>query len=128
MANKVRGEFDLTIDGKVYTARPTFEAIASIEGALNTGAFPLGQKCISGNLGVAEMAQVIHFGIRAVHGRAKTPAINIIGEFLLSEGISEFLGPVGEFLLKAFTGDKDRTAKEATEDSVEGEKLPTPED
>lgn len=124
MANKSRGEVTITIGGKTLTARPTFQAIASIEGALGVGAFALGQKCVQGQMGVAEMATVLHHGIRAVHKRGEVPNVSDLGEMLMEEGMEDFIAPVGDFLLRAFSGTKET----APSDDSEGEPKPTPQD
>lgn len=105
MPNEARNEVSVTLMDTVYHTRPTFNAVARIEGALGEGVVSLGQKAFTQQLPVSSMAVILHH-MAATDSGHKPPSIKDIGEFLVDEGIDDVVAPMAEFLLNSFRGTK----------------------
>lgn len=60
MANAYRGEAAISLGGKEYTLRPTFEAIAQFEERTGRGTVALTRLAASGDIGVGKAAIILH--------------------------------------------------------------------
>ncbi len=85
MANKVRGEIEVRLDGKTWAMRPAFQALAEIEGVTGLG-----------------IAAVMAAGIRAGHDDA--PDYESVKQAIVGEGFNKFAVVASEFLAGALAG------------------------
>jgi hypothetical protein len=104
-ANPHRGEVEITLkaDGgeKTFVLRPTFQALAEIEGRAGTGVVALARKAAAGELGIGEAAAIVAAGLRA----AGEPAgHDKVGEMVFRTGLIEVLPAVGAFLVAGLSG------------------------
>lgn len=107
MANKQRGEVDVTIAGKIYPMRPSLDAIARIEGATNLGILAVFQRIRSGNYGMRDAEPIIREGIKAAE---VTPPDNL-AELIYADGVMTFLPPICLFIANALNGGKEGEQK-----------------
>ena len=64
MANPLKGQVELELAGQIYKARLTIEAIMSIENALGSSLLKLASKMSDGDVGVTEIVNILHPGLR----------------------------------------------------------------
>lgn len=118
MANRVRGEVEITLDGKRYTMRPEFDAIASIESETGMGVLKLARLIASGDgISLNTFTTIIYHGVRVAVRGTRPPTREMIGEALLRAGLSAYTAAVSDFLLSVIAG---------TEGKGEGEETPPP--
>lgn len=102
MADALRNEFAVTLDGTEYTLRATFTAIRGIERDLKLNLLPLITKVSNGDVGVEQAAIVIFHGMRGFDDtRLK---LEEIGDLIMKTGLSKVMVPVVDFLLHAMEG------------------------
>ncbi len=99
--NKARGEITLSLGGRDWVLRPTFQALCEIESALGEGLIALVRRLAQGSVGVRDVAVIVHAGIKAAD--KKPPSYDTVGEMVIEAGIVGLLGPLGEFLGAAFS-------------------------
>lgn len=87
-ANKHRGEVSITLGGKEYTLRPSFEAIADIEERTGRGTVALTRLAASGDIGVGRAAIILHALMTA--GGHKVD-LKDVGSMILEAGIVSVL-------------------------------------
>lgn len=118
MANRQRGEVEITLDDKSYTLAPTFGAIAEIEDSLGRPFLELAGEII----GVARDAKNQAEGKPTVKGISLTNCATIIaacaragghkvtreqiGDALVAEGMLAALGPLVELVSVPLAGSK----------------------
>ncbi len=102
MADALRNEVSVTLDGTEYTVRATFAAIRGIERDLKTNLVPLIEKLGRGDVGIEQAAVIVFHGLR---GNGDT-SLNLeqVGELILKTGLGEVMLPVVEFLSHAMQG------------------------
>ena len=96
MANPHRGEVKVTLAGKAYTMRPTFQALCEIEEQTGVGLAVQLRRFGEGSFGVRDVAAILAAGIRATDRNA--PGADEIGEIVVEEGLAPFVEPIGVFL------------------------------
>ncbi len=102
MANKVRGEIEVRVDGKTWAMRPAFQALAEIEGVTGLGIAAVVKRFTDGQFGIDDVAAVIRAGIRAAHDDA--PDFESVKRAIVEEGFNEFAVVAAEFLAGALAG------------------------
>ena len=102
MANPHRGEVEITLAGKTWTMRPTFQALCEIEDKTGAELTTLARQIWDGEGSVKATAIIVSEGIRACH--ANGPDLNAVGEAIVSEGLNSVLEPVVLYLVAAITG------------------------
>ena len=103
--NKARGEVTLSLGGRDWVLRPTFQALCEIESELGEGLIALVRRLAQGSVGVRDVAVIVHAGIKAVE--KKPPSYDTVGQMVIEAGIVGLLGPLGEFLGAAFSDSED---------------------
>lgn len=91
MANRPRGDVDLTLGGTTLTLRPTFEALCEIEDRTGLTMGEIGARALDGRLGVKHLAVIVwagHCAARPANGDPP-PALGEIGEKIVAVGYSE---------------------------------------
>lgn len=102
MAEELRNEVAVTLDGAEYTLRATFAAIRGIERDLKTNLVPLIEKLGRGDVGVEQAAVIIFHGLR---GNGDTAlSLEQIGDLILKTGLGVVMLPVVNFLSYAMQG------------------------
>ena len=103
MANRVRGEVELSLAGTAYTLRPTYQAIAEVEDALGCGFIDIVSRLLERRIAVREMAVVIaRFAQASGHSEASEEHI---GRALVEDGPAKALVPLAGFLARTLTGE-----------------------
>ena len=113
-ASVAKGEIELQFAGKTYAVKPSFEILASIEGALNQPARSVGLKALAAGMSAAERGlqpeisltelTVCIFWMLKGLGGPENPAQ--VGAIIMDEGYADLLLPVGQFLTRAQRGHK----------------------
>jgi len=106
--NKARGEITLSLGGRDWVLRPTFQALCEIESELGEGLIALVRRLAQGSVGVRDVAVIVQAGIKAVE--KKPPSYDKVGEMVIDAGIVGLLGSLGEFLGAAFSDSADAAA------------------
>ena len=102
-ANTQRGEIDITLGGKDYVLRPSFDAIAKIEARLGKGIYGLCTRWIcSSDIGMGEAAVIVEECIKAY---GDLPPDNI-GQLIRVQGFSKLVTPLMKLLGNAIRGDE----------------------
>lgn len=123
MANKYRGEIEITLDGESFTLRPSFEALVEFEEKAGQTAYEVLQGLQqSQRMSAKTIAAVIWAGIRG-HARPgdRTPSFSEIGTRCQKHGLARILPSVIEFLGNALSSDEDlAAAQKAAQGKTEG--------
>lgn len=115
MDNPLRNEVKVTLDGKEYTMRATFEAICAIESDLRMNLVPIIGNISQHNIGVRQCAVVIFHGLRGYGDNGMT--LSEVGDLVMMEGAGAVANAITDFLNKGMDGVK-------VGKSVEVEKAP----
>lgn len=114
MANSKRGEIDITLGGREYTLRPTFEAMVEFEDKAGRSAYDIMQDLANQRVPPFKViAAGLHAGIKAGFGHGRPPSFNEVGEMVRKDGIPAVLGGFTQFLMNALTTEEDRAAAAA---------------
>lgn len=105
--NPYRDEFALTLSGKTFRLRPTFEALAEMEGETGVELLALATRLSGGKVSLKLASAVIAAGIRGAGGSVPRD----LGELALKEGIVSVLQQLSCWLAGVFAGDKDAPAE-----------------
>jgi len=103
MANKVRGEVEVTLKGKKYVLRPTFEAIAEAESRIGLGMTGIALKFARQEHGMREVAAMIYAGLLGAGNTAFS--YEEVGGLVQKAGFSKFVQPACDFAREAMRGD-----------------------
>lgn len=95
-----RGEITLQLAGPL-TLRPTFAALAEIEGATGSALVSLARRLANGEATLAELQAIIVAGLRG----AGTPVPPDLPQRMEAAGILNIIEPLLNFLLGALNGD-----------------------
>lgn len=98
-ANPLRGEADLTIAGRTFRLRPSFENLVAAEAELGS-LFALVERASDGVLTLAEIAALLWHCLDA----AERPAREAVGEAVLAMGLLAAIKPVRAVLAQVLQG------------------------
>lgn len=114
MANALRGQVDVKLGNKVYTLKPTFNVLATLESELNRSIFAIITDLSNPRSSkVSDVAKVIHIASGA-NGK-----LSDVGEELMGSGATTVLKDVFDFLTRALASDEDlKAAREKAETEV----------
>lgn len=104
MLNPQRGDVKIMLAGQEYIMRPSFEAVASIEGRLDIGILGVANRYRDRTIGYRDAEAVISAGIAAVP-QQKGPTN--LKEAIRQEGLAVLLDPISTFVGYALTGGKE---------------------
>lgn len=104
--------YDVELDGQVYRCRPTFRAIAAIEGTLGKSVYKVGTEMVSADLQVRELVVVLQQMIGT--SGSPIPAAEVVGNAIMAVGSRAFVEAAAQFCLSAFSGPKTFDAPEVT--------------
>lgn len=125
MAENPRQEITLSLGGKDFAVRPTFEVIAGIEAALDQPARTVGMKALASGMTLGErqargagaeisMSEMAVVLFHMVKGKKDAPANPTeVGNILMEDGYGDLLLPVGQFLTRAQRGNKEHEKEAA---------------
>ena len=117
-ANPERGEVEITLDGKTYPMRPSFEAMQRIEHQTGRQLMRMVMDFRDHGLSLTECSVIVAEGIKAA-GRDRDDKLmqsvktDKIGEMIYENGIMEAVPACMEFLMNALNGGKAPKKKEA---------------
>lgn len=100
--NPQRGDIAVTILGRSFTLRPSFEAIAEIEGRTGLGLLPLFRKFQMQDYGGRDVVNVVVPAVTAAMGAdvaSELPAL------IVRHGFVKLQPAIGEFLTRAMGGE-----------------------
>lgn len=103
MANPHRGEVSLHLDGRDYTLRPSFHALAELESKTGLGIVALARKFQAGEFGIGEMAAVIWSGLSGADAQPML-SYDEVGEQIAKAGLAHFVPAAAEYLGYALGG------------------------
>jgi hypothetical protein len=103
MANRLRGEVDITLGGRSYRLRPTFAAIMDIEERLGA-VVPLAVRAAKGDFGFRDVTVVIWATLNAVEGQSMT--MDEVGNAVLAQGLAAATPAVRVLLTHILGGDE----------------------
>lgn len=101
--NPYRDEFSLVLSGKSFLLRPTFEALAEMEGDTGVDLLALATRLSTGAVGLKLCAAVVAAGIRGAGGSVPRD----LGQMILKEGVVSVLKQLSGWLAGVFAGDTD---------------------
>jgi len=126
MANKFKGTFDITLGGKEYTLRPSFDAVCEFEDVTGVTATKARQDLVEGTQGAKIIPAAIWAGIKGDHpiSGQKVPTLRIIGETMRKEGVLSFHFDALKLLTYASSADDiiDRVENAEDEDKEDQKK------
>jgi len=113
MANRQRGEVTITLDGKEYVMRPTFEALCEIEDKLDAAIPDLIMLFKDGNIRLKHVAAIVWGGLWG-YDKNQAPTFSQVGELISKTGLINILGygmedgsnPIVMFMTYGLLGDK----------------------
>jgi hypothetical protein len=102
MADALRNEVGIDLDGQTRTMRATFASIRGIERDLKTNLVPLIEKLGRGDVGIEQAAVIVFHGLRGFGDTELN--LDQVGEAILKTGLGSVMMPVVEFLSQAMQG------------------------
>ena len=84
IANALRGEAELRVDGQLHVLRPSFAALVAAEGELGP-LFALVERAADGKLGLGELACLFWYCVRE---RPESLTREAIGEAVVGQGLA----------------------------------------
>mgnify|MGYP005988538715 CR=1 FL=1 len=112
MANKHRGELEITLGEEHYNTRLNFDSIARIESATNMSIIKLAQTIGEASIGIQNLSTILHIAIK---GGGKDISEKEVQRIIWNAGIVEGMAAAGEILTNALVGGQDEGKDEAEE-------------
>lgn len=103
MANRIKGECDITLGGGTYTLQLTYTAMIEIEESLGCGVFELFARAAAGVFTLKDMAVIVHAAVK-IQKDDTDLSVEQIGEMILLEGATNLIEPIGAFFRNAING------------------------
>jgi len=107
--NSYRGDFPISIAGKNYNLRPTFEALCELEEMTKTAVIDLLNELIEQKFSIKKITAILWTGYRgALRYESKIDesiSFEKFGSMLMSAGIKDYLLPAVTYLTKAVSSD-----------------------
>jgi hypothetical protein len=104
MANRERGEISVTLGGKSYPLRPTFEAQCEAEDICGRGIVEMANRFQESKYGIREVAALIFTSMRAAGETGAT--FEAVGRLVAAEGIAAVKDAYLALLAEAVSGGK----------------------
>ena len=128
MANKARGEIQVSIAGKDYTLRPSYTAVVEFEDKAGVTVFEamkaLGERQ---SIPMRSLRQAFHSCIKAAWkpSMGSQPTLDDIGQALHADGLTGFIVPYSQILGNMLAGEK-ALSKSAADAEAEAKSGDTP--
>lgn len=108
MGNKYKGTFEVTIDGKEYTLRPSFDALCEFEDMVGISAHVARQQLIDGDFKAKLIPAAVWAGMQGEHLMTgqKIPSYRVLGEIMRKEGIFKYQVEAVKLLTYALSADE----------------------
>ena len=108
MANKFRGEIDIEIGGQMYTARMTFEALATIENTTGQGAYALWASFSDASTArLNHLAITLHACLVAANGQTCKLSLEDVGKEVMNGGAVRIMSSAMDLLQSALATEDD---------------------
>lgn len=108
MANKFKGELEVSLGGKKLTLRPTFEALVEIEDKAGVGLSSILRNFSKAEWTLKQVAAVIYGGLSHLKDSRSglhTYPFEVVGELIVAHGMKDYLQPAVMLLSKAVAPD-----------------------
>lgn len=114
MGNKHRGETDVFLNGKQYTLRPSFEALAELESITKVAIYDMLRGLNEGRgITLTAMRAGFYVGIKyATTPGSKHPSLMDIGDWIQADGIPSHMAKFLEFITRGVSSSADLEAEE----------------
>jgi hypothetical protein len=109
MTNPLKGQIEVTLGSKTYTARLTVDAIIKIETAVGCGIIKLAQKMGDADIRITDLITVLLHSLRGGGNDVQEKDINKI---IQNVGIIEATKCVAELITNSLMADSDEGADE----------------
>ena len=108
--NRERGEVPVLLNGRKFTLRPSYQALAEIEGETGTKIVPLAWRFQSRDFGIADQVAVLTAGLKAA-GEPASP--ETVGTLVVSTGMldEDLVKSINDFFMQALTGGREAKEK-----------------
>lgn len=115
MANEVRGEIDIEVQGATYTIKPTFNCIVEIEKLCGGSILNIPQ-----HFSISSLAKIFYSAIREANKQSH-PSVNEVGSMLTRRGLNWGIETINKFLVPIMQGTDNapEDVKEAAEKKPE---------
>jgi hypothetical protein len=99
MANPMKGEVALDVEGKTYTLRLTVNEIVALEKEWGVGVTQIAAKLSSGGTSLGDWVTLLQHGLRKHH-----PDLTIeeVGDIITAAGVPAVVAKLGESMTAAF--------------------------
>lgn len=117
MANKERGDIAVTLGGRKFALRPTYEALCEIEEATGVKIVPLAAMFAAKHFGMRDMTAVVTAGLKA----AGEPATaGTVGPMIVATGVTDpdLNTAVNDFFVMALSGGKESGEGDAEKETA----------
>lgn len=121
VANRARGEVELTLKGKTLKMRPTHQFLAEIETLSGEGSMAILVRFLERRHGFNDVVNVIWCGLKASGIQLKRPKVS---ELVFETGLTLCAAPALELLVNAINYGE--PLDEEGDDGQEGEETPDP--
>lgn len=129
MANKHRGEIEITLNNKSFTLRPTFEALVEFEDKSGLTAFEAMRIMMDKQAAPAKaIAAAFCSGIKAAWpvDAGRPPSFSEVGAMIQAEGITNVIPMYLNYLTNALASDRDvKRMREELENADAGKGQPS---
>ena len=123
--NKFTGTFDITLQGKNYTLRPSFEALVEFEDKTGKAVNECFQEMLDGKMSFKVITAALWAGIlgEAVWQNDKSKELKypVVGEMIKKDGLQNHVASASQFFTMALIPEEDQK-KLAEEDAPESKK------
>ena len=99
--NGVRGDVGITLGGKEYVLRPTYQALIEIERMTGGTMTTVARRILDGDIGMGDATAIITAGLKAAGEPATTEAV---GKMVYDAGLLNVGVPLVQFCTNGLTG------------------------
>ena len=119
--NKYTGTFDITLGGKEYTLRPTFEAMVEFEEQSGKAVNEAFQDMLDGKMSFKTIASAIWAGIKGQASWENNPSkalkYLVVGEMIRKDGLKNHVSSASQFFQMALIPEEDQKRMAEEDDS-----------
>tara|TARA_R110000851_G_scaffold149524_2_gene290081 strand:+ start:184 stop:576 length:393 start_codon:yes stop_codon:yes gene_type:complete len=124
MGNKWKGTFEVSIAGKEYALRPSFDALCEFDEVCGVSPQEARAQLVDGNFGPKVIPSALWAGMRGeylINGGDKVKSVRVLGEMIRKEGFKNYQLDALKFLTYALSADDIIEKIESADDIVEEE-------
>lgn len=114
MANKAVGEINMTISGREFLLRPSFNGLTEIESRADCGLLEIARDIFNGKVKLKHIAAIIYGGIVGALPKGQKPEITFdeLGELLVKDNYPQYVTPAVLFFGDAIKGNPEEKKSE----------------